>query len=229
MVHIRQKHTLDLILLEGMTIMQWFNPFIWMYRRSLKGIHEYLADEGVILKGTGISAYQKMLLDQVMGIQLNDLTNNFNQSLLKRRFIMMNRRKSGFTVLLKPLLALPVIFLVMMIFSLSGRNNALGQDPPPQPNSKDSPLPPADKNLDDSKSVTSSGQEETDYLAVSQKPEFKGGEVEFIKYILENVKYPEDAKKKGITGKVYVQYVVDETGKSCNDLTYSVFPRRKVL
>jgi beta-lactamase regulating signal transducer with metallopeptidase domain len=95
-VHIRQRHTLDLFLLEFMTILQWFNPFIWMYRHSVKGIHEFLADEGVLLAGHGISEYQQRLLNQAMGIQLNDMTNTFNHSLLKRRFIMMTKKRSGF-------------------------------------------------------------------------------------------------------------------------------------
>ena len=85
-VHIRQKHSADLILLEIMTIIQWFNPFVWFYRTSLKSVHEYLADEGVLLKGYNPVNYQNLLIGQYMGIQVNDLTNNFNHSLLKKTY-----------------------------------------------------------------------------------------------------------------------------------------------
>jgi TonB family protein len=200
-VHIRQGHTLDLFMLEIMTILQWFNPFIWMYRRSLKGIHEFLADEGVLLKGTRISEYQQRLLNQALGIQLNDLTNNFNQSLLKRRFIMMTKRRSGLLARLKPLLALPVVILMAMAFSITGGNSAIAQD--------------TQKKADVKAATPASTQEEDGkvFQEVAKMPEFRGGQDALVQYVVSNVKYPEEAKKKGVTGKVFVQFIVDKNGK----------------
>jgi hypothetical protein len=68
-VHIRQHHTLDMILVELAAIIQWFNPIIWLTGREMKSIHEYLADEGVLQTGISRSQYQQMILDETMGIQ----------------------------------------------------------------------------------------------------------------------------------------------------------------
>jgi TonB family protein len=215
-VHIRQHHTVDIILLEIMTILQWFNPVIWLYRRSLKGLHEYLADEGVLLKGVSITKYQNMLLNQALGIQLNDMTNNFNKSLLKRRLIMMNTPRSGLAARLKPLMALPLVLLMVVAFSFTGGFDAMAQDtPPPPPAENDQIPPPPPKTAKNDKAVqkAASGKEEMVYKEVAQQPEFKGGQAALVQYMIENVKYPEEAKKKGISGKVYVQFIVDKKGK----------------
>ncbi len=81
LVHIRQGHSLDLILIELLSIFQWFNPAVWLYRKSLKETHEFLADEELLNQGYEISDYQRALLNHAMGIQLNDVTNNFNYSI----------------------------------------------------------------------------------------------------------------------------------------------------
>ena len=218
-VHMRQYHTLDIILLELMTILQWFNPVIWLCRRSLKGIHEFLADEGVLLQGTDMSDYQNMLLNHALGIQLNDLTNNFNKSLLKRRLMMMHTPKSGHAARLKPLLALPVIFAMAMLFSFSGSYYAMAQDTPPPPSSQKEkqelppPPPKAQKGQEPVKSKEYGNKEEMVYKEVANPPEFKGGQEAFVRYIMENVKYPDQAKKQGIQGTVYVEFIVTKTGK----------------
>jgi TonB family protein len=216
-VHIRQYHTVDIILLEIMTILQWFNPVIWLYRRSLKGLHEYLADEGVLLLGFSIKKYQNMLLNQAMGIQLNDLTNNFNKSLLKRRLIMMNTPRSGYIARLKPFMALPLVILMAMAFSFSGGFNAMAQDTPPPPPAGEKQVPPPPPKMAKSdkavSKVVTDGKEELVYKEVAHKPEFKGGQAALITYIVENVKYPEEAKKNKIMGKVYVQFIVDKKGR----------------
>jgi len=200
MVHVRQRHTLDLILLEAMTILQWFNPFIWLCRRSVKGIHEFLADEGVLLKGTRIAEYQQQLLNQALGIQLNDLTNNFNQSILKRRFIMMTKKRSGTAAWLKTLTAVPVVILAAMLFSVGGGNTAVAQQTAQAP-------------ADQAPAAAETNYRIHQFQEVATPPEFKGGQEALIKYIVENVKYPEEAKKKGITGKVFVEFLIDEKGK----------------
>jgi TonB family protein len=226
LVHVRQKHTLDLILVELLTIIQWFNPIVWFYRHSLKTIHEYLADEGVLVKGINQNHYQELLLRQVLGIQVNDLTNNFNHSLLKRRIIMMTRTKSTALAKLKFLLVIPAMLLLAFIFSISVGNIALGQTESGKTTSKGSketpPTPPAapDKNA----KAVSQKQDTTTYeynKSAFQKPyttgavmpQFPGGTDKLIEFIKTNVRYPEDAKKAGITGTVFVSFTVTTNGK----------------
>ena len=153
-IHIRQLHSLDVIILEMLTILFWFNPFVWFYRRSVKSIHEFLADEGVLSGGTNKKYYQELLLQYSLGTLVNDMTNNFNHSLIKRRFIMMTRSKSNGAARLKLLFALPAAVLLLALTTLS--TNIIAQEeetkvPPPPPKAEkvataadtDAPPPPA--------------------------------------------------------------------------------------
>ncbi|MBE0639962.1 MAG: M56 family metallopeptidase [Bacteroidales bacterium] len=213
-VHIRQNHSVDLILLELLTIVQWFNPVIWFYRTSVKSVHEYLADEGVLQSGYNPVSYQQALLGQTLGIQVNDLTNNFNHSLLTKRFIMMTKNKSNQLAKLKVLLVTPVAFLLVLAFTASPVVQTMAQveskkqqmqespTPPPVP-----PAPPVDQSqkLQDAESPV--------FTVVEEMPQFPGGDEARMKYMVENIKYPDEAKKKGIQGTVYVTFVVEKDGK----------------
>ncbi len=122
-VHIRQWHWLDLILLELLVAVQWFNPFAWLFRRSVKELHEYLADEEV-LKQTPKLDYQMLLFSQVCGTGMYQPVNGFKSSLTKKRILMMNnqRNKKWFAVFTVLLVA------IFAIQTLSRVN--LAQDPP---------------------------------------------------------------------------------------------------
>lgn len=199
-VHIRQNHSLDLILMELMTIIQWFNPFVWFYRVSLKSIHEFLADQGVLLKGYNPVDYQKLLIGQYMGIQVNDLTNNFNHSLLKKRIVMMTKSKSNFAAQLKVLLVTPVAFLLVVAFTVSPVVKTVAQ---------------VDKQTQKVEKVSQSAKVETQdelFTVVEQMPKFPGGDDARAKYMQSNIKYPEDARKAGIQGTTYVSFIVEKDG-----------------
>ena len=91
--HIRQGHSVDVLVLEFVAVVQWFNPFFWLFRRALRENHEFLADQAVISHGTTTSWYKQILLNQYVGDQII-LTNNFNYSLIKTRIKMMSKIKS---------------------------------------------------------------------------------------------------------------------------------------
>jgi TonB family protein len=94
MEHVKQGHSLDVIILELLTVFQWFNPFMWMLRRAIRENHEFLADQAVLTTGVNRGFYKKLLLDQFVGGQLV-ITNNFNTSLIKNRIKMMSKIKSS--------------------------------------------------------------------------------------------------------------------------------------
>jgi len=199
-VHIRQNHSVDLILIELMTILQWFNPFVWFYRVSLKSIHEFLADEGVLLKGYNPVDYQKLLIGQYMGIQVNDLTNNFNHSLLKKRIVMMTKSKSNFAAQLKVLLVTPVAFLLVVAFTVSPVVKTVAQ---------------VDKQTQKAEVQSQSPKQEAQediFTVVEQMPKFPGGDEARAKYMQSNIKYPDDARKAGKQGTVYVSFIVEKDG-----------------
>ncbi|NQU54283.1 MAG: M56 family metallopeptidase [Bacteroidetes bacterium] len=92
--HVKQGHSFDVIILELLTVFQWFNPFMWMLRHAIRENHEYLADQAVLTSGVNRGYYKKLLLDQFVGGQLL-IANSFNYSLIKSRIKMMSKIKSS--------------------------------------------------------------------------------------------------------------------------------------
>ena len=115
-IHIAQKHTFDILLGEFLVIVQWFNPFAWLYRKAIENNLEYLTDDKMLALGTNKETYQMNLLKvSVPDLPIN-LTTNYNQSILKKRIIMMNSKKSSVSsswkyLFLFPLLGLSIISL----------------------------------------------------------------------------------------------------------------------
>jgi TonB family protein len=115
--HFRYLHFVDLIILEFITIFQWFNPFAWLYVRSLKEIHEYQADAAVLRSGEGTGSYQALLVNQLTGTEVFRLANGFSKSLTKKRMIMMTKMKSKKGAWLKGLLAMPVLAVLLIAYA----------------------------------------------------------------------------------------------------------------
>jgi len=124
--HRDQYHSIDIILLEIMTIFQWFNPFVWLFRLALKSEHEFIADNKVLKKGFDKIKYQKLLFEKALGITNLNLTNNFNYSLLKKRIKVMASKKSNSVIKIKYLLSVPTMLLIMILFAVN--LNSYGQD-----------------------------------------------------------------------------------------------------
>ena len=108
---------MDLLILEMITIFQWFNPFVWMYLRSLKEIHEYQADSAVLTEGQDTGRYQALLVNQLTGAEVFRLSNAFSKSLTKKRMIMMTKMKSKKSAWLKALIAMPALAILLMAFA----------------------------------------------------------------------------------------------------------------
>ena len=113
-IHASQYHTVDVILIELISAVMWFNPFVWLLRRSLRQVHEYLADEGVLNIGFDRLEYQALLVNQVAESRLLSLASGFNQSQIKKRIIMMTKFKSDNRTKLKILVVVPVAFMLFL-------------------------------------------------------------------------------------------------------------------
>ncbi|HEY4337397.1 MAG TPA: M56 family metallopeptidase, partial [Puia sp.] len=114
-VHIRQHHTLDILLAELVTILNWYNPFAWALRHSIRQNLEFIADQQVLDKGVDKKEYQYHLLS-VMGHPGYRLANNFNFSSLKKRIVMMNKIRSARLHLLRFLFLLPLLAVILLAF-----------------------------------------------------------------------------------------------------------------
>jgi len=200
--HIKQKHTIDLLILEIATIFLWFNPVIWLFKVELKNIHEFLADKAVINKGFNLLKYQKLLLEKNLGNHFI-LTNNFNHSLIKRRFIMMTKSNSSKYSLMKIVFIMPISILLVFIFSMTITKNVVSQEviKPASETSTDTKAQKADPDI---------------FTVVEKMPEFPGGQKAMMNFLVENIKYPENARKEGISGTVFITYVVEKDGKVSN-------------
>ena len=117
MVHVRQRHTLDLLLCEVVKVILWFNPFIYLYQRELKRVHEYQADNAMLATDNG-AAYAELFYHQVSGKPYSAIGNTFDYSLVKKRIAMMARRRSRHGGLL-PLVVLPIAFMVLLVGCVS--------------------------------------------------------------------------------------------------------------
>ncbi|TCD00428.1 M56 family metallopeptidase [Pedobacter psychroterrae] len=116
-VHAKQWHSADVIFFELLLIMNWFNPVAYLYRKAIKNIHEFIADELAASTLEERSAYALLLVSNVFNTEPQRLTNNFfNQSLLQRRIIMLHKTKSRKIAILKYGLSAP-LFATMLIFS----------------------------------------------------------------------------------------------------------------
>jgi len=115
--HISQKHSIDLLLVELVTVLQWFNPFVWLIKRSLIETHEYLADSAVLKHGVPVEEYQRALISFMLGAGNPALITPFNFSLNKKRLIMMKKIKSPAIRKWRSLLLIPLIGILITAFS----------------------------------------------------------------------------------------------------------------
>jgi TonB family protein len=115
--HLRQYHFLDLFLIEIVTIIQWFNPIVWLYERSMKEIHEFMADDEVLKQGVSRGNYQALLVNQALGGPVFTISHQFNQSLILKRIVMMTKMKSPQLAKIKVLLFIQLTAILIMAFS----------------------------------------------------------------------------------------------------------------
>ena len=106
--HIRFRHSMDVLLADLFTAMQWFNPAAWMMREDLRAIHEYEADEEVLKSGIDAKQYQMLLVKKAFGANGRSVSNNFNHGKLKKRITMMLMKKSSAARALKFLYVVPL-------------------------------------------------------------------------------------------------------------------------
>jgi beta-lactamase regulating signal transducer with metallopeptidase domain len=188
LTHVTEKHTLDVLFIELLKTVFWFNPLLILYKRAIQLNHEFLADQEVISEHETISIYQQLLLSKSHQTTNYYLTSNLNSFLkTKKRFIMMTKTTSTRTEWFKKALIAP-LFLGMFIF---GSSITFAQETPKQEVKAEEPI----------------------YESVEKRPDFPGGIQEFYNFVGKNFKMP---NVDGLKGKVYIQFVVEADGKLTN-------------
>ena len=113
--HIRLHHSWDIVFVEVLTALQWFNPVVWLLRRDLRTIHEYEADASVLSSGSDVSQYIQLLMRKTMGTKACTLANGINNSTIKKRINMMLVNKSPRHNALKLLALLPIVGVTLAL------------------------------------------------------------------------------------------------------------------
>lgn len=117
-IHVKQRHTVDMLWSELLCILNWYNPFAWLLKKAIRQNLEFIADHQVLQTGFDRKQYQYLLL-KVIGAPAYSIASNFNFSSLKKRIAMMNKSKSARVNLIRFLFIIPLLAVILLAF----RNN----------------------------------------------------------------------------------------------------------
>jgi TonB family protein len=112
--HIRHHHSWDILFAELMMILQWFNPFIYLYKKELQSLHEYQADRDVVATGVDKKNYMMLILQQCTAVDFSGMSNNFSLILTKKRIKMITKNEKAKGLWWRLLATLPVLALLMI-------------------------------------------------------------------------------------------------------------------
>ena len=297
MSHIEHHHSWDILFAEVMMILQWFNPFIYFYKKELQSLHEYQADRDVVATGVDKKNYMMLILQQCTAVDFSGMSNNFSLILTKKRIKMITRNEKAKGLWWRLLATLPVLAILMIAntkVTAQDASTKLGNQAVDKPitvemgqfeifDDDGTPMQLKDTLIysDDGSYVkfeTSDGfqpesgepckkltvtsydadgtqrnnffiteterrgdtstytiepftlsvhlfeqlfdlatyEEDTVYQIVEQMPQYTGGEQAMMKYVAENIKYPQAAKDKNISGRVFVGFVIEKDGSVSN-------------
>ena len=227
LVHIREKHSLDLLYFEVLRILCWFNPFIYIYQKRISEIHEYIADAEIV-KHKSKSDYYDKLLSEVFQTQQFSFTNQFfKHSLIKKRISMLAKQKSREILKLKYLVLIPLVLMSLVYSSCEDSNVSETEE-----------LQTSSKTMQKEGMSKEFQTEEVTFMTLEKAPVFPGCEgletLEakkqcFTREISTHVANNFNAKKASelnLTGKqkIFVSFVIDTDGSITNIQTQAPHP-----
>ena len=287
MSHISHHHSWDILFAEVMMILQWFNPFIYLYKKELQSLHEYQADRDVVATGVDKKNYMMLILQQCTAVDFSGMSNNFSLILTKKRIKMITRNEKAKGLWWRLLATLPVLAILMIantkvtaqekkavdkpitiemgqfeiydddgapiqlndtvFYAYDGsyvkfetsdsfqpesgepckkltvtsydadgnqRNNFFITETERRGDTSTYTIEPftLSGNLFEQLFDLATSYEDTVYQIVEQMPQYTGGEEAMMKYVAENIKYPQAAKDKNISGRVFVGFIVEKDG-----------------
>jgi len=128
LVHVKQRHSLDLIFFEVLKLLFWFNPLVYLYQSRIATLHEFIADAKV-LQSIGKKTYYEQLLNTAFSTQNISFINQFfNHSLIKKRIIMLQKSKSTTIAKMKYLVMIPLLLIMLTYVSCSKDNEEVNSD-----------------------------------------------------------------------------------------------------
>jgi len=230
--HLRQGHSFDLLLTELFISFQWFNPFVWLIKRSVILNHEYLADQLSLINNKSAKEYQYRLLNFQKGLKNISLAHNFN-SLIKNRIIMINKKPTRRYATLKNILILPVVAIVVYAFSTpeyhspvaSSNDKSLSiyqQTAILQKEVKGKDIKETGRNVAAEINSTKNANEPGIQIPVKRTgpddyPTFQGKTyVSFNEWVVKQIKYPAKAAARGSQGRIAANFTIEADGSISN-------------
>ncbi|WP_306349861.1 M56 family metallopeptidase [Flavobacterium sp. '19STA2R22 D10 B1'] len=222
LTHVIQKHTYDVLFIEILKVIFWFNPLLYIFKTAIQLNHEFLADEKVVHSHNNVPSYQTLLLEKATWKPVFSVTSNLNFLITKKRFTMMTKTTPAYKALFKKAILLPLCFGLVLLFcteitaqektkkaTKEKVSNSESDIPPPPPPSEQLPPPPPPPETEGRKLYT------VDKLTVY--PEYKKGMSEFYKYVAQNFNIPKDIEKSVINKtKIIVSFIVEKDGTLSN-------------
>lgn len=236
MGHVVNRHSWDVVLLNAVQVVQWFNPLAWHMSFSLRDVHEYEADDCVLCSGVAMRQYQTLLIRKAVGSSSYAFANSFNHSLIKKRLTMMLREKSNPWMLSKSLYVIPVALVALSAFAtsekelMSDNGSAVVESSSKvtdllrveQENSEKTasavteslPAKPdaVDAASPDQTAAPLPDGDDKVFDVVEVMPSYEGGMPALMTFLAQNVRYPKIAQSNGVSGRVIVQFVVEKDG-----------------
>ncbi|HTI57578.1 energy transducer TonB [Mucilaginibacter sp.] len=236
--HASQWHSADIMLVETIAIINWFNPIVYFYRLGIKHIHEYIADRQALRNGTSKSEYALLLLSQTLKTPAHQLVNPFyNHSLLRKRIEMLQKSRSKYMALLKYGLSAPLFMLMLILSSAAVIKNhtvrlfntkaeEVMMSPAAQSIELKTPglaentvmktVAAPEVTAKHMSYLKASGIEDIKsdpvFVTFENQPHFKGGMTEFYKFLAGNLRYPNWMMRNNIQGKVFITMTVEKDG-----------------
>jgi len=199
LMHVKCRHSLDLLLFLPVQVIFWWNPLVWITREELRLLHEYEADEGVIQKGIDARSYQLLLVRKAVGDERFYLASGFQHAKLSKRIAMMVKPSSSAWMRWSYLALIPVLAVLMYACNAPKENMELDE--------------PSATVITIKKSGEITGQEAVPYSLIECAPTFNGGDTqEFSKWVNNQLKYPEQAKQNGIQGRITMRFTIGTDG-----------------
>jgi len=214
--HTLQMHSLDVMLSEMLTIICWMNPAAWLLKREMRQNLEFLADNSVLKSGFDSKNYQYHLLQLSYQVPKVNLVNKFNVSPLKKRITMMNQQKTAKAGILKYSLIIPLALTLVLSSNaqtvvnkakkaLSGNTESISPEK--------GILATNETVAPEIKVIQPKEGKKDVYQVVEKMPVYPGGVNELRSYLARSIRYPVEAQKNNVQGRVIVRFIVNESGK----------------
>ncbi|PWS32084.1 M56 family metallopeptidase [Pedobacter paludis] len=212
--HIKQWHTLDILFFEILGILTWLNPVIYLYKKAIKNIHEFLADEMAADFQGDKAEYALLILSKSFGISPNSLTNGFfDKSLIKKRIFMLHKERSKKTAVVKYGIFIPLFAILIVFSSATIRKNEKLISITDQI--------PMEKPIELVQNIVS----QTDPVVLPASKTIVKGETDanwkgFYNFLSKNINYPTEAKESNLQGNTQIKFTL-KNGR-INNLSSSV-------